>query len=71
MTGAQQRSVSISCGMIDEFLVPVEECERRIDEYRARIRSQQEVIRERRAEAVNLRQELLETGRDCAAAIIL
>ena len=45
--------------MIDEFLVPVEECERRIDEYRARIRSQQEVIRERRA------------GRDCAAAIIL
>ena len=57
--------------MIDEFLVPVEECERRIDEYRARIRSQQEVIRERRAEAVNLRQELLETGRDCAAAIIL
>ena len=43
--------------MIDEFLVPVEDCERRIDEYRARIRSQQEVIRVRRAEAVNLRQE--------------
>ena len=43
--------------MIDEFLVPVEECERRIDEYRARIRSQQDLVTDRRAESVNLRQE--------------
>ena len=33
------------------------DCERRIDEYRARVRSQQELIRTRREEAVTLRQE--------------
>ena len=33
------------------------DCERRIDEYRARVRSQQELIRSRRAEAVTLKQE--------------
>jgi F0F1-type ATP synthase membrane subunit b/b' len=35
----------------------VGDCEKRIDEYRARVRSQQELIRTRRAEAVNLKQE--------------
>ena len=33
------------------------DCEKRIDEYRARVRSQQELIRSRRAEAVTLKQE--------------
>ena len=41
----------------DESFVLVDDCERRIDEYRARIRAQQDLVTSRRAEAVSLRQE--------------
>ena len=58
-------------GMIDESLVPVEDCERRIEEYRARIVSQQELIRSRRAEAVNLRQEAAQCRAQADSCAIL
>jgi len=40
--------------------------EQRIDEYRARIRSQQEQIRSRRTEAATLRQEAQQEADSCA-----
>ena len=42
---------------IDTCTKEMKDCETRIDEYRARVRNQQDLIRTRRAEANTLRQE--------------
>ena len=47
------------------------DCERRIDEYRARVRSQQELIRSRRAEAVTLKQEAARCRAEADSSAIL
>jgi hypothetical protein len=47
------------------------DCERRIDEYRARVRSQQELIRSRRAEAETLKQEAVRCRAEADSCAIL